>query len=50
MVCTMDQLFKNMGVWVDKPAYDEAEKLYYEKLAKVGEDNSLISFLVRQVS
>ncbi|KAK7590236.1 hypothetical protein V9T40_001849 [Parthenolecanium corni] len=30
----MEQLFKNMGVWVDKPVYEEAERLYYEKLAK----------------
>lgn len=45
MVCTMEQLFKNMGVWVDKPVYEEAERLYYEKLAKVG-DVELSYFII----
>lgn len=30
----MDVIFSKMNVWVDKATYDEAEKLYFEKLAE----------------
>lgn len=34
-MCTLNAVLKNMGVWIDKHLYDEAERLYYEKMAKV---------------
>ncbi|XKL66679.1 hypothetical protein PGB90_010099 [Kerria lacca] len=33
-MCTLNAVLKNMGVWIDKHLYDEAERLYYEKMAK----------------